>query len=168
MLIVACCFSAIAVLAIACTVIPPLVQYCRAKSWVQTPAFIRKCYVDQYTTRSKHGRKTHYFIHVSYGYTWNGGEYTGNNFDTGGARSTTDYHINMRKMKRIVRLYPQGAQVTCYVNPAKPSQAMLKRDLPVSFLEDCLKMGFLLISPIVSFIIYFRLKRKNQNMRDED
>ena len=167
MLIIACCFSVIAVLAIACTVIPPLVQYCRAKSWVQTPAFIHKCYVDQYTTRSKHGRKTHYFIHVSYGYTWKGREYTGNNFDTGGARSSTEYHANMRRMKRIVRQYPQGAQVTCYVNPAKPSQAMMRRDLPVSYMEDCLKTGFLFIFPIVGFIIYFRLKRKDQNMRDE-
>ena len=167
LLIISCVTSVIALLIIFGMILYPAIKYLQVQSWAATPAVIKQCYLDQYTTRSKHGRQTHYYVNITYTYTRNGQTYQGNNFDVGGSRSSTKSRSIMRQMQRIIRQLPAGRQVVCYVNPSDPADSLLFRDLPLAYLLDCLSCMFFAILPIVFFCLYFLAKRKKKRLEAE-
>ena len=57
-----------------------------------------------------------------YRYTWQGNELTSERFSQAGARFS-----DWSKIRRLVRKYPPGSRVACYVDPESPSQAILER-----------------------------------------
>ena len=167
LLIVSCVTSVIALIMIFGMILYPAIKYWQVQSWAATPAVIKQCYLDQYTTRSKHGRQTHYYVNITYTYTRNGQTYQGNNFDVGGSRSSTKSRSIMRAMQRIIRHLPPGRQVVCYVNPSNPADSLLLRELPLAYLLDCLSCIFFSILPIVFFSLYFLAKRKKKRLKAE-
>ncbi|MGI6497174.1 MAG: DUF3592 domain-containing protein [Kiritimatiellia bacterium] len=89
------------------------------RHWVATPCEI----VESGITRDG---ERHRFDTV-FTYRFNGHSYTSRRFThEGGLR---EKQIN--DAQRLLSQYPQGTSTTCYVNPAAPDEALIRRDLSV-------------------------------------
>ena len=87
-------------------------------SWVPVPATVESSHV-----RSHHGDdSTTYSVDVLYRYAFNGREFRSNRYDVMGGSSS-----GRRAKQQIVNGLPPGTRVTAFVNPADPTQAVLKR-----------------------------------------
>jgi hypothetical protein len=64
----------------------------------------------------------HYALEIQYDYDFGGQRYRGTNY-TVGKFTSSDYS----KVARIVDTYPSGTKATCFVNPSRPSDAVLRR-----------------------------------------
>lgn len=99
----------------------PLVQYRAARSWSEVP-----CRIETSDVRSHRGNDgTTYSVAISYTYSFGGQSYRSERYQfmsvrTGGRTEKED----------IVAAYPPGGVQWCYVNPARPAEAVLCRDLP--------------------------------------
>lgn len=60
---------------------------------------------------------------IAYRYVWNGQTYTGRTYQKDGNKS-----YELTKAERPVRAYPVGVRRTCYVNPRRLAEAILKHD----------------------------------------
>lgn len=165
-LIVGCIFSAIGLLIMCTTLIPPAVTAMQAKSWKPVPAIVEKSYLDSYTTRSKNRRTTYYRIKITYNYSYNGKTYRGTEYDL--TRSSgSGVSVGVSQLRRIVQAHPAGRQITCYVNPSNPRKALIDRELSMVYVMDWILFCFLMLVPVICFIVYFVLKRKERNNVDE-
>jgi len=97
----------------------PVVRWARSYAWVATPATIEMSRVTV-STGSKGGRSYH--AEVLYRYSWNGTWYRSSRIGTGDFGSET-------ATRMFVGNHPVGKAVTCLVNAADPSEAMLDRKL---------------------------------------
>jgi hypothetical protein len=97
----------------------PVVQWARSHGWVATPATIEMSRVTV-STGSKGGRS--YNPEVLYRYSWNGTWYRSSRIGTGDFGTETGTRM-------FVGNHPVGKAVTCLVNAADPSDAMLDRRL---------------------------------------
>lgn len=95
----------------------PVVQWARSHGWVATPATIEMSRVTV-STGSKGGRSYH--AEVLYRYSWNGTWYRSSRIGTGDFGTETETRM-------FVGNHPVGKAVTCLVNAADPSDAMLDR-----------------------------------------
>lgn len=165
-LIAGCVFSAIGLIILFTSLIPPAVISMQAKNWKPVPAVVEKSYLDSFTTRTKSGRKTYYRIKISYTYSYNGATYRGTEYDL--TRSSgSGVTVGVSQMRRIVQSHPAGKRITCYVNPSNPRKALIDRELSAAYLFDWLIFGFIMLVPVIWFILYFVLKRKERNNVDE-
>ena len=68
--------------------------------------------------------KTEYSLGVMYGYTYEGKSYTSDRFSLRGA----PWSSSEEKAKTRQEEYPEGEKMTCHVDPAEPTFAVLKLD----------------------------------------
>lgn len=118
------------------------------RHWIATPCEI----VESSITRDD---EQHRFDTV-FTYNFNGNSYTGRSFThEGGLR---EKHIN--DAQRLLSQYPQGTSTTCYVNPATPDEALIRRDLSVGgmIVPILLALPFVLSGYGVIFFVW-RLSR---------
>lgn len=97
------------------TILLPWLELRESQDWVETPCVIEKSMV-------KSGRT--YSVNVRYSYKWNGEKLIGEryNFARG---SDSDYSSK----KEAVDKYPKNKKTVCYVNPEKPLDAVLVREI---------------------------------------
>jgi hypothetical protein len=100
--------------AVAC--IGPLVSGIRAQSWVKTKATMLRCDFAQDTDSLED-------LAVTYQYSVDGQTYTGNRFGFMDGRSGREW----------AAAYKSGLEVTCFVNPKDPTDALLQRDMAVTY-----------------------------------
>lgn len=102
-----------------------LYEHYKAQKWVEVPARIRS--LDLEHRRGSKGGTT-YKVVATYAYTYGGRTYEG---DRVGFSSSADnvgsWHRDTHKELR--QAWTRGKTVPCYVDPAAPEQAVLKRDL---------------------------------------
>ncbi len=102
-------------------VLYPCWQLLNARGWVETDAVVESSRVSE--QRGSKGGTT-YAVKINYSYQYDNLRYTGTryNFDSG--------HSSGYESKRvIVERYPKGKQIKCYVDPDKPSRAVIVREL---------------------------------------
>ncbi|MBL7154017.1 MAG: DUF3592 domain-containing protein [Phycisphaerae bacterium] len=107
----------------------------RQRFWKQTP-----CTITASTIEEKPGSDDPYTFKVAYEYEFNSGKYTSTLYKRG-YDGSGEYH----KADKIAKKYPPGKQTLCYVNPADPSKAVLKR--------NSLLFGFVLLFPLIFVLI---------------
>lgn len=99
-------------------IIRPMAAILDARSWSPVP-----CTILSSEVRSHRGSKsTTYSVDVFYEYTFNGQTYKSSRYKfMPGSSSGYDAKA------QVVSRYPKGSSATCYVNPRRPSQAVLER-----------------------------------------
>ena len=119
----------------------PLITWNASRNWVSTEAVI----VDSRLVRSRGSKGSPTCrIAVSFKYTYGGRTCVSSTYDC--YRSTLSTNIGVRDMERIVAENPPGRQVTCLVNPDKPEQAIVSREIPWAL------FSFTFIFPTVFFL----------------
>jgi hypothetical protein len=101
-------------------VVPQWIKYSEAKSWMETPAKVIWSRVQSHSDDDG----TTYSVDIFYSYTFEGKEYKSN---TTGLMSGSSSGRDSKQEK--VNDHPPGKEITCYVNPDDPWQALLERDL---------------------------------------
>lgn len=109
-----------------------------ARHWVETPAVVVASEV-----KSHSGSKgSTYSVHITYRYEVNGRSHQADRYDFLGG-SFSGYNGKAK----IVRQYPPGRKITCFVNPANPADAVLVR----GFVPMMLIFGLLLPVTFIAF-----------------
>ncbi len=96
----------------------PIVKVVQSRSWESVPCTILESRVDSHYDSDG----TTYSIEVSFRYEWNGQTYTGDRYNLMRMNSS-----GRKGKKEVVRRYPVGLQTACYVNPRRPSEAVIVR-----------------------------------------
>jgi len=92
-----------------------------SRNWVPTP-----CVIVSSAVKKHRGEKSYtYSIEMVFRYEFGGKEYESHTYDFSPGSSS-----GYRSKARVVERYPAGKKATCYVNPRKPSQAVISRRLP--------------------------------------
>lgn len=100
--------------------IHPALKILAARSWVETP-----CVIDSSEVESHPGSKGSrtYNVAITYHYSFADQEYKSNRYNFGSGSS------GGRKAKdAVVQKYHRGTEAVCFVDPKKPSEAVLNRD----------------------------------------
>lgn len=90
-------------------------------SWVETPCLITSMDVDD-TELNQRGMPK-YVMQVRYTYEFEGQEFTGDRIK----RLPTEAS-DPRKLKKHIERYQENAKLVCFVDPADPGSAVLKKD----------------------------------------
>ncbi len=94
-----------------------------AQHWVETPARIVRT-----DLKVHRGKSTTYEAIAEYTYEFGGRQYRGNRVSvSGGADNLGSFQ--QHAYQELTRCLRQGKSFRCYVNPARPDQALLYRDL---------------------------------------
>lgn len=93
--------------------------------WVETPCVVEKSEIDASGLTQRYATK--YTLVIRYRYEFGGKEYVGDQFSRIQPASSHE-----KKIRDSLRPYPLGGQSICYVDPADPSSAVLKRDTKAS------------------------------------
>ena len=117
-------------------VIPTAKKYLAAKSWIETEATVIWSHV--HSQSSDDG--TTYRPDIFYRYQFKGQTHRSNNFSLMSISSG-----GYDSKKQIVDSYPQGHQFSCYVNPKKHWQSVVKRELGWSALFGLFPLPFLAV-----------------------
>ncbi len=146
---------AIAGLGVTCgIVIPGAMRYFSAKSWIETPATMIWSGLKSHSG----GDDTSYSADLFYRYKFQGREYRSNGYDIISSSSG-----GRDKKQEIVTLHPPKSTLTCYVNPQKPWQAIVKRDLGSSVILAFIPLPFLGIG--IGGILWSLKKRRAEKAR---
>ncbi|MBN1359499.1 MAG: DUF3592 domain-containing protein [Sedimentisphaerales bacterium] len=105
------------------------------RAWKQVP-----CTIVSSEVQERNDDEEPYAFVVSYRYEHDGQTLAGSAYKRSYSGSG-----NYSDAQRLVREYPAGASTVCYVNPADPSEVLLRR--------DSLLVGFVLLFPLVFVII---------------
>ena len=120
--------------------IEPLMSIAAARSW--TPAV---CTIESSAVKQRDGRR--YSVVIAYSYAFHGKLFHSDRYNFLTCPSSLHGWRD-----RVVAGYPPGLVATCYVNPRRPSQAVLNRDLHPDILwGQC--SGPPLVIPLLSFLI---------------
>ncbi|MBT8043842.1 MAG: DUF3592 domain-containing protein [Verrucomicrobiae bacterium] len=101
-------------------IIPQWVKYTDAKGWVKTPAKVIWSRVESHTDDDG----TTYSVDIFYSYEFGGKQYKSNTVDLMSGSSS-----GRKSKQEKVNANPPGKEIVCYVNPDKPWQALLEREL---------------------------------------
>lgn len=139
-------------------VIPSAMRYFAARSWVETPATVVWSRVESHSG-SKGG--TTYSVDLLYRYQFQGREYCSNSYNLmSGSSSGRD------DKQEVVDSHPPNSPLTCYVNPQKPWQAIVNRDLGASALIALFPLPFLGIG--IGGIVWALKKKRAEKARQID
>ena len=105
--------------------IKPLSGVIASGGWTPTPARIVSSHLD--SSRGSKGGST-YRVNIHYEYDVNGAHYTSNRYDF--FRSDMSSNVGVGTMREIVSDMTEGKEVTCLVNPANPTEAVISRAIP--------------------------------------
>ena len=122
-----------------------------ARDWTATPCTVISSMVGSH--RGSKGGYT-YSIDIVYSYQSGGRLYHSNRYDFVGG-SSSGYNGKLS----VVRRYPGGSRATCYVNPEKPSDAVLNRDASIGWRDWAI--GLVLLVGGVAGILVGRRGSKN-------
>ena len=101
-------------------VVPQWIKYHDAKGWTETPATVIWSRVE---SRSDGDGTTH-SANIFYRYTFEGKQYSSNTLGLLSSSSSG----RAGKLEKV-NAHPRDKKISCYVNPEKPWQALLERDL---------------------------------------
>jgi hypothetical protein len=95
------------------------VRWSLARQWPAVPCIIFLSWTDEVNEDKP------YVFRVNYRYSWAGKSYEGRTYQE-------DYHgsSDIAEADRLTRAFPIGSDRFCYVNPRKPSEAVLEHDNP--------------------------------------
>lgn len=115
--------------------VPTTVRWLSARSWAETPGTVIWSRV-----KSQRGSKggTTYSVDLFYRYQYQGREYRSNRY---GLLSSSSSGRDGKQ--EAVDSLPPGSTLVCYVNPRKPWQAVVKRDLGAMVLFAVFPLPFL-------------------------
>jgi hypothetical protein len=108
--------------------------------WTPTPCVVVSSKVGSHSDSDG----TTYSVDILYRYTVAGREYRSDRYDAVGGSSS-----GHSGKAAIVARYPAGAKATCYVNPANPSEALLKPGAGWSVLFGLIPVVFLVVGGLV-------------------
>ena len=97
----------------------PLRKVYRARSWLETPCVILSSAVEE-----DRGESGVYNILVTYMYEVAGQVYSSNRYDF-----STGATCGLLGKRRVVRRLVPGTRAFCYVNPANPSDSVIRRGI---------------------------------------
>jgi len=117
-------------------IVPKGKKYNDAQGWVETPAKVVWSRVRSHSSDDG----TTYSVDIFYRYQFNGKEYRSNTSDLFSGSSS-----GRSSKQKKVKEHPRGKEMTCYVNPAQPWQALLERDLGWSALFALFPLPFIAI-----------------------
>ena len=117
------------------------------RAWQKAP-----CAIVASEVQERQGSEKPYVFAVQYRYEHGGREYEGSGYKR--SYSGSDQYS---KTQELVRRYPAGLETSCYVNPADPGQAVLRR--------DSLLIGLVFFFPLIFVLIgaggiYFTWRRQ--------
>ncbi len=113
-----------------------------SSQWTETPCTIVSSVVGSHAGDDG----STYSVDIVYRYTFAGREYEGDRYDAvGGSSSGRDGKAE------IVARYPAGAKAVCYVDPARPSKALLRRGFSWGMLFGLLPLIFVGVGAMVLF-----------------
>lgn len=95
------------------------------RDWVETPCLIIRSEVE---TRSQRDISAEHRWQVSYKYQFNEAHFISELYKPIDQQRGQRWGKSSEKAERLVEDYPKGTRSTCYVNPAKPSTAVLAHD----------------------------------------
>ena len=117
----------------------PFVDYRRSLNWIGKEAIVRKAWIDSRQHTHKGRTKTTYALKVEYSYRHNGKNYTSRRYQYPERYSSYD----LRKKRSLLRTFPPGKKILCFINPARPEEAAIQRDF-LTF-DSCFPVIFSLI-----------------------
>jgi len=142
-------FALFGLIALTPIFIIPLQKTNAAKSWNSVPATV----VSSKVKSHRGDDSTTYSPYIAYRYKVDGEEYLGDQYTfTGGSSS------GRGGKEEIVRQYPKGHTFNIYVNPADPTESVIKRDASRSMLIGLIPLVFVLVG-IAVIITGFRAKK---------
>lgn len=116
-------------------VVPGATRYLSSQTWIETPATVIWSRVESHSG-SKGGST--YSVDLFYRYKFQGREYHSNSYNLmSGSSSGRD------SKQAIIDSHPPNSTLTCYVNPQKPWQAAVDRDLGAGILFGLIPLFFL-------------------------
>lgn len=90
-------------------------------SWPTVPCVIASSEVESRTDSDG----TSYKVAITFDYEFNGSPYSGGSYNFNVSSSS-----GKKGKQKVVNKYPIGTHTTCYVNPGKPEQAVISREIP--------------------------------------
>lgn len=108
------------------SVLLPLWENRQTESWPAAPAEILHSRLLTERRRSKNSTYTVYKPDIRYSYTFKGIVYESELYSV----FSKDFSRGAAYTRHAVRSNPPGKKVTCYVNPDRPSQAVISRRVP--------------------------------------
>lgn len=98
-------------------------EWWRARDWEPAEAVVQKAWLES----DEGGECDSYQVAAEFTYTYHGRRHQGTRHSF--VHNSTNMGVN--GMRDTVRQLPRGKRVTCWVNPANPTEAVLDRSLPV-------------------------------------
>ena len=129
----------------------PLMKTWQAKIWAETPCTIISAEVGSHSDDDG----TTYSIDITYGYDFSGRSYRADRYDFIGGSSN-----GHRGKKAVVDRYKKAANPMCFVNPKKPSEAVLQRELTVKNAIGLFPLIFVVAGAAVMIGVLKQKKRK--------
>lgn len=127
-------FSGMGMIGLYQNVLQPLQRNLQAQKWSSQPAVVTKSIVETQRRHSKSSSYTVYKAVISYRYFYKGKEYTSDLYSM-----FNDFKRSGSTARQLVRNYPPGKQIRCFVNPDVPFQAVIDKKIPAAGL--CLEAG---------------------------
>lgn len=116
--------------------VKPLGGVLAARSWAEATCVVQASRVEEFSDSDG----STYKPVIDYTYTFNGGEYRSSRYEF------VEFSSNgYRRKADVVARYPPGKRATCYVNPEDPSEAVLSRDLSLSYLIGLFPLVFVAV-----------------------
>ena len=112
---------------------------------------------DSTGTDDRYSDEREYRKHVEFEYEYEGQQYRSTNIDIAG---TTERYDEREDAKAALAAYPDGGQVTAYVDPNEPDEAFLEAGIPIT---TYILLGFgtfLVAGAVVMAVVYVRIQRK--------
>ncbi|MCP4397864.1 MAG: DUF3592 domain-containing protein [bacterium] len=114
----------------------PLLKIMNARDWNET-----SCVVTFSRVKTHDGSKGRsYLVDILYSYEINGKEYRSNRY-----HFMSGFSSGFSDTAAIVNRYPPGTEITCYVNPKNPRDAIIERGFTSDLLYGLIPLIFMLI-----------------------
>ena len=142
-------FSGLGGLALYLHVCQPLYRSLRAQEFQPVSAVVTQSKIVSERHKSKNSSYTVYKADISFAYMVKGKKYSSNNYTY-----FDDFSRSSSRANAMVRKHPAGKQITCYINPANPYQAVVDRKIPCwELASEALGYTFFLVMGFVIFAI---------------
>ena len=112
----------------------PLQKVQKSTDWQSVPATVVKSKIgsekqnDPTFSHSHYNTSEYYTIQIAYKYEYNGKTYIGDRYDF--FRSKDQYStFGKTQMQEIIKRYPQGKKIFCWINPQNPEDTVISRDI---------------------------------------
>ena len=110
----------------------PLQTVQKSAAWESVPATVVSSEIGvekrDSSSFNKHDLSVYYSIKITYQYEYNGKTYIGDRYDF--FRSKDQYNsFGKTQMQEIIKRYPQGKKIFCWINPQNPEDTVISRDI---------------------------------------